>query len=241
MPLTLILAEAALELVPSNIANHPSVLAHAKRRNKKPSELLLDVSFHYAAMKRLRQHEKRGRPDIVHFSVLEALSSPLNKEGQLETWIHTVEDNVIKVAPETRLPRNYLRFLGLMEQLFREKKIPPEGQPLLEMDALSLRGLVDRLRPTRLVAFSTIGQPSTFEEICRGLADTDRPAVIIGGFAKGHLSEENLRLADQVFSVDRDCLDSWVVTSRVIYEYECAMKDFHKCRLSGIPYRSQLN
>lgn len=32
MPLTLILAEAALELVPRSIAEHPSVVAHAERR-----------------------------------------------------------------------------------------------------------------------------------------------------------------------------------------------------------------
>jgi len=240
VPLTLILAEAALELVPESIADHPSVLAHAERKGRKPNELLLDVSYHYAAMKGLKQFEKRGRPDIVHFSILEALGSPLNREGQLKTWIHTVQDNVIEIDSKTRVPRNYDRFVGLMEQLFREGQIPPRGQHLLRVDPSPLQALVERIRPTRLVALSTLGQPSTFDEICKSLTETERPAVMIGCFARGHFTERNIMLADGVFRVDREPLDSWVVTSRIIYEYECALKDFHKSRLAGKPYRPRV-
>lgn len=240
MPLTLILTEAALELVPESIAEHPSVVAHAERRGRKPNEILLDVSYHYAAMRSLKQFEKRGRPDIVHFSILEALGSPLNKEGQLETWVHTVQDEVIRIDSKTRVPRNYDRFVGLMEQLFKERRVPPKGEPLLQIDTSLLQAVIDRIRPTELVALSTLGQPSTFEEICQSLAETDRPAVMIGCFARGHFTERNVKLADRVFSVDRESLDSWVVTSRIIYEYECALKDFHKSRLAGRPYRPNI-
>lgn len=236
MPLDLILAEAAVELVPEGMLNHPSVLAHAKRRGRKPNETLLDVSYHYAAMKELRQSDKRGRPDIVHFSLLEALGSPLNREGQLETWIHTVQDRVIRIDPKTRLPRNYDRFVGLMEQLFTEGRVPPQGKPLIQVETSSLRALVERIQPTSLIALSTIGQPSTLEEICRNLAQTDKPAVMIGCFARGHFAEQNLKLANRVFSIDKEPLDSWIVTSRIIYEYECSLRDFHKCRLAGKPY-----
>jgi len=237
MPLWIILAEAALELVPKSILGHPSVLAHSKRRGREPNETLLDVSYHYAAMKRLKQFEKRGRPDIAHFSILEALGSPLNKEGQLETWIHTVQDQVIRVDPKTRVPRNYDRFLGLMEQLFKEKRVPPQGRPLLQLETLPLQTLVERIRSAMVIVLSTLGKPSTFEEIGRSLARIHRPVVIVGGFARGHLSERNIKLADQVLSVDRAPLDSWLVTSRIIYEYECGLKDFHKCRITGRPYR----
>jgi len=232
MPLTLILAEAALELVPRSIAEHPSVVAHAERRGRKPNEILLDMSYHYSAMRSLKQFEKRGRPDIVHFSILEALGSPLNKEGQLETWIHTIQDEVIRIDSKARIPRNYDRFVGLVEQLFRERRVPPKGKPLLQIDALHLHAVIDRTRPTKLVALSTLGHPSTFEEICRSLAETDRPAVMIGCFARGHFTMQNAKLTDQVFSVDREPLDSWVVTSRIIYEYECALKGFHESRLA---------
>jgi len=223
MPLSLIFAEAALELVPESISSHPSVLSHAKRRGRKPNETLLDMSYHYAAMKGLKQFEKRGRPDIVHFSILEALGSPLNREGQLETWIHTMQDYVIEIDPKTRVPRNYDRFVGLMEQLFRERRVPPRDESLLQVNASSLQALIERIRPTKLIALSTLGQPSTFEEICRGLTKTERPAVIVGCFARGHFTEPNAKLAEQIFRIDREPLDSWVVASRIIYEYECTI------------------
>ena len=88
----LILAESSIELVPRDIIGHPSVLKTAKRRGKKPTEILLDISLHYHAMKKLRDRHKRGRPDIVHVSLLEALSSPLNLEGKLEVIVHTISD-----------------------------------------------------------------------------------------------------------------------------------------------------
>ena len=66
--------------------------------------------------------EKRGRPDIVHFTLLEALGSPLNLEGLLKIYVHTYSGYVIDVRPEVRLPRDCNRFSGLMEQLFQEGK-----------------------------------------------------------------------------------------------------------------------
>jgi rRNA small subunit pseudouridine methyltransferase Nep1 len=231
MTLTLVFAEAALELVPREIVNHPSIFAHAKRRGKKADEILLDVSYHHAAMRPFERFEKRGRPDIIHFSVLEALGSPLNKEGELETWIHTVKDEVIRVAARTRLPRNYDRFVSLMEQLLKERQVPPKGEALLQAEPLPLDQLVERIGPTKLIGLSTLGRPATLEEICGSLLKEKKPAIMLGGFAGGHFAERNAALCDEMFRMDREALDSWVVTSRTIYEYERVMKGFHKRRL----------
>ena len=45
---------------------------------------------------------KRGRPDIAHFALLEALSTPLYLEGLLDVYIHTIDNKVIKVGPDLR-------------------------------------------------------------------------------------------------------------------------------------------
>ena len=55
----LILAEAALETVPADIANHPAVTGHARRLGLKTSRTLLDRSYHHAAMKGLSENWKR--------------------------------------------------------------------------------------------------------------------------------------------------------------------------------------
>ncbi len=221
--LTLILAESALETIPKNLWRHPAIKRHSKKHRKPPHFLLLDRSYHHAAMKTLSESDKRGRPDIVHFALLEALGSPLNKERLLQVYVHTLNNYVIKVKPETRLPRNYNRFIGLMEQLFELGRAPPNGQALLKLEPKTLSQLLREINPTHVVAFSTAGTPHTFEEVMPRLLNEEKPAVIIGGFPHGHFSATTLQLVDELVCVDLEMLEAWTVTSRVIYEYECAI------------------
>ncbi|NIR86732.1 16S rRNA methyltransferase [Candidatus Bathyarchaeota archaeon] len=220
--LILILAESALETIPKNLWKHPAVKRHSKKRKKHPKFLLLDRSYHHAAMKTLPNNQKRGRPDIVHFALLEALGSPLNKERLLQAYVHTINDHVIEVKPETRLPRNYNRFLGLMEHLFELGRTPPNGKALLKLEAKTLPQLLREVSPTQVVAFSTAGKPRTLEDVVSELSSVERPAVIIGGFPHGHFSASTIRLADELVCIDEETLETWTVTSRVVYEYERA-------------------
>jgi len=174
-------------------------------------------------MKSLKESEKRGRPDIVHFALLEALGSPLNKEGLLQVYVHTVNDYVITVNPEARLPRNYNRFVGLMEQLFESGRVPSTGQTLLKLEHETLPKLLHEIKSDYVVAFSRKGSPETLKEAVSKLLHKKRPAVIIGGFPHGNFSETTIRLASEVASIDPGMLETWTLTSRVIYEYECAV------------------
>jgi len=174
-------------------------------------------------MKNLKESEKRGRPDIVHFALLEALGSPLNKEGLLQIYVHTINDYVITVNPEARLPRNYNRFIGLIEQLFESGRVPSTGQPLLKLERKTLQKLLHEIKSDYVVAFSRKGSPKTLKEAISKLLHKKRPAVIIGGFPHGHFSETTIRLASEVVCIDPGMLETWTLTSRVIYEYECAI------------------
>jgi rRNA small subunit pseudouridine methyltransferase Nep1 len=220
MLLTFILAEAALETIPQKIWNHPSVKRHAKHQKKLPKQLLLDRSLHHAAMLKLKDHLKRGRPDITHFVLLEALGSPLNKEGRLQVFIHTCNDYVIKVNPKTRLPKNYNRFVGLIEQLFQQQKVPLEGKPLLCLEQKSLPQLVSEIKPDYVLCFSKKGEPKSIENVVSTLQKNQNTSVIVGGFAHGHFSETTLQLVDETVCVDQEMLETWIITSRIIYEYE---------------------
>ncbi len=220
MPLIFILAETALETVPKAILNHPSVITRARTKGKRPGAMLLDRTYHHNAMLRLPNAKKRGRPDIAHVTLLEILSSPLNKEGRLKTYIHTVNDYVIEVDEKTRLPRNYNRFVGLMEELFLEKRVPNKGNPLLVLRKMRIKELVEMIEPTVIVAFSSIGTPTSIREVCSELTEERRPAVMVGGFAHGHFTKATSSAADKIVSVYHRPLDAWVIASRVVYEYE---------------------
>ncbi len=221
--LTLILAESALEQIPKGLWSYSVVRAHSKRRGKPPGLILLDRSYHHSAMKKLSESEKRGRPDIVHFALLEALGSPLNKERLLQVYVHTRNDYVVTISSEARLPRNYNRFVGLFEQLFEVGMVPSVGQTLLKVEHRTLSQLLREIKTDYVMAFSRNGSPRTLEEAIFKLSEKQRPAVIVGGFPHGNFSETTIRLANEVVCIDPEMLETWTLTSRVIYEYECAI------------------
>jgi len=212
----LILAESALETVPREIVSHPSVKKWALRRGKSPSETLLDISIHYHAMRNLPNREKRGRPDIVHISLLEALSSPLNLEGKLKVVVHTIGDYVLFVDPRTRIPRNYMRFVGLVEQAFKYGKVPPDSEkPLIEVVALSFPKLLQELGVERVVLLDEAGTKDRPEAVCSKALLEGLP-IVIGGFQHGDFSPVLKSYAKYVYSIYRRPLDTWAVVSRVL-------------------------
>ena len=216
--LSLILAESSLEMVPKEIQNHPSVISHSKKLGKPPSNILLDNSWHYAAMKGIQNENKRGRPDIVHFSLLEACSIPLYFEKKLSVYVHTLNDKVIKVGDNIHPPKSFHRFAGLIEKLFYEKRIESEGKILLEMDDMSFSKLMEEINPKNVVGLSSVGKPSSYYDVAKSL--TENSCIVIGGFQKTHFSESTVSKIDQLVCIDSKSLESHVVTARILYEYE---------------------
>ncbi|HIP85742.1 MAG TPA: 16S rRNA methyltransferase [Pyrodictium sp.] len=217
--LKLVLAEAALELVPRELWGHPSVYKSAWKRGKSPGQILLDRSLHHQAMQRLPKAEKRGRPDIVHFCLLEALDSPLNREGLLEIYVHTFGDYVVWVNPQTRLPRNYNRFVGLMEQLFEAGRVPPNSdKPLMIVKPMKLETLVRRLSPNRVILLSETGETKRVRTIAEEIVeDMDKTMVIIGAFPHGDFEPSTYKLATHIYSIYRGrSLEAWVVVSHLL-------------------------
>jgi rRNA small subunit pseudouridine methyltransferase Nep1 len=167
--------------------------------------------------------EKMGRPDIVHTTLLQVLETPLNWEGYLQVFVHTQGDYIITINPKVRLPKNYVRFIGLIEQLFSQKKVPQEGEPLLSLQKGNLRDLVKQVKPSRVLGFTMVGKPRLMKEVAEESTELRNPMVCIGGFPRGHFTEETKRLMDAMVSVDRQSLDAWVVAGRFVYDLEWAL------------------
>ncbi|RLF17559.1 MAG: 16S rRNA methyltransferase [Thermoprotei archaeon] len=221
--LHLVLAEAALETIPMSLWKHPLIRKYAKKRGKGPGALLLDLSFHYSAAKKLKDIEKRGRPDIVHLALLEALGSPLNKVGLLKVYVHTYANYLIYIRPDVRLPRNYLRFVGLMEQLLEVGKVPPDSDnPLLIAKKGDLSDLIGEIAPTKVILMTEEGEKMKLMELGKLLLSMPKPLVIIGAFQRGDFKKETKALSDLKISIFDESLDAWTVVSRVITAYEIA-------------------
>lgn len=216
---SLILVEAALERIPKELWRQPSVRRYAERREKPPGECLLDVSYHYSAMKKLPEREKRGRPDIAHFSLLEALGSPLAKRGFLKVYLHTHEGVAIRVASGTRLPRNYERFLGLFEQVLKTGQAPETGNPLITARKESLSTLVGGLGHEKILLREKAPHVP-LKQLAEIAHRAGSAILLVGGFAHGDFSEVTVDLADREFSIYYQPLEAWIVVSRLLSALE---------------------
>jgi rRNA small subunit pseudouridine methyltransferase Nep1 len=216
--LSLVIAESALELVPLELQRHNSVIASARRFNKKPSEILLDISWHFAAMKGIKNEIKRGRPDLVHFSLLEACSIPLYFENKLNVFVHTIDDKVISVGQNVRLPKSYHRFIGLVEKLYATGKIKESDNTLLEIKNMNFGNLIKKINPKQIVGLSSKGIKSSYQKLSEEIGDNT--CIVVGGFSKGQFSDSIRTYFDKEISVDKEPLEAHIIISRVLYEYE---------------------
>ncbi len=218
--LTLVLADTELERVPVELQRHPAVRASARKRGRSPAAILLDSSFHHPALQKFPEGERRGRPDIAHIVLVVALDSLLNLEGGLRIFVHTRNDEAIQLAPETRIPKNYSRFTGLVEDLFERGEVPEE-KPLLHLDReVTLEHLLAKLGGEAW-AFAEGGEPLDLRtEFPRHGEDL---VAVIGGFPHGDFRSPVARLCKRVVSIHPKPLKAWTTAAEVLIAYRRAL------------------
>jgi len=222
--LVLILADTELELVPEELANHPSIVKNARKRGKTPSKILLDISLHRSAFGDSSDVERRGRPDIAYFVLTLCLDSIANAEGKLTTLIHTRNDDLIEVSPKLRPPKRYNRFVGLMEDLF-DKGAVPEGKPLLTITRnMTLEKVLEKCNPKTTVCLSPDGEPADLVTLFNDVEET--VACLVGGFPEGDFTSPAKELSDRVLSISPHLLKVWTVASNILVSYNLSDKTY---------------
>ncbi len=216
--ISVILVESALELVPSELKHHQSIVSHARKLGKYSSEILLDNSWHFAAMKGIENEMKRGRPDLVHFSILEATTIPLYLQNKMNLYVHTIEDKVISFGQNVHIPKSYHRFAGVIEKLYQEKQVVANGDVLLEIKNQTFSELIHQINPSKVIGFSTKGEMSSYEKIATDISDDT--CIVFGGFQKGHFSDLVENTINDLYSVGDESFEGHVVVARMLYEYE---------------------
>lgn len=214
-----------MELIPPELTTLKQIQKYASQRKKKPSEILLDQTYHGQAMTRIEGHEKRGRPDITFLSLLTILETPLCKEGFLTIHLHLRDGRIVQVNPEVRLPRNYDRFVGLFEQLLIKDQVPPDGVPLLKIIEKDLPSLLCEITSKHEESLSILtkdgGIRTTMSELESVLPSTsDFPVIIgIGAFPHGEFSKGISQLFTSHFEFDREVMMAWHVCAEILWMY----------------------
>ncbi len=207
--ITFVFAESALEEVPEKI-----------RRKVKGS--ILDSNIMHKEMFKLKDFKRRGRPDLIHFSLLLLLDSLPNKKSELQVFIHTRNNKVISVNTETRLPRAYNRFYGLMEKLFESGEIrTDDGKVLLKLEKMTLRELIERINADKTILMHESGKRLGIEKLSEKFSGGNN-LVVIGGFPHGTFSDSTFSLIKgaEIVSVFPKQLPVWSVASFVVDAYE---------------------
>ena len=212
-----ILADSELELIPKEIVNERSILNNARARGKAPEKLLLDASHHHPAFARLPDSERRGRPDIVHFFLMLCIDSDLSTDGKLQVFVHTRNNDVIAVKPETRLPPHYPRFVGLIESLYEQRVVPSRENALLELrNDVPLEVLVKALKPDEILVLAPSEKETPLLETVASLKGAERIVVIIGGFSKGDFRSDLSKFKHTRVSLGPRLQKVWTVTYKLL-------------------------
>ncbi|MCU0851770.1 MAG: 16S rRNA methyltransferase [Thermoplasmata archaeon] len=219
-----ILGDSELELVPPEIVKERCVTNNARARGKAPEKILLDASHHHPAFNKLPESERRGRPDLTHYFLMLCMDSDLSAEGKLRVFVHTRNNDVIAVKPETRLPPHYLRFVGLIESLYEQHVVPSRENALLELrQGVPLDVLVNALKPDEVVVLTPGGEQADIVEKFAP-SKAERVVVIIGGFPKGDFKSDMSKFKHDKLSLGPRQMKVWTVTSKVLSAIEYAAK-----------------
>jgi rRNA small subunit pseudouridine methyltransferase Nep1 len=219
-----ILADAELELIPEELLRERCIMNNARARGKAPEKILLDASHHHPAFEKLKECDRRGRPDIVHFFLMLCMDSDLSADGKLKVFVHTRNNDVIAVNPETRLPPHYPRFVGLIETLYEKHVVPSRENALLELrQNVPLETLVNALKPDEVVILEADGEVVPLPEKFAAMK-AERVVVIIGGFSKGTFRSDMKKLKASRVSLGPRMLKVWTVTAKCLCAIDLASK-----------------
>ena len=214
--LRLIIADAELQTVPENMARDRAIRNIAEKNHKKPTEMLLDSNYMHTTIDKHFPGEsnRRGRPDIIYIFLEVAMESILNKNKMLDVYVHTRGNYIIHINSETKLPRSYNRFQGLMEDLFKKRSINYSGNELLSMREGAIIPFLKSL-DGKTVALSPEGTSSSLSTII----NQDNLNVIIGGFSQGDYISD-IYGNFPAYKIFNEELTIWSVGMEVISQYE---------------------
>tara|TARA_B100000315_G_scaffold200183_2_gene192324 strand:- start:31285 stop:31977 length:693 start_codon:yes stop_codon:yes gene_type:complete len=227
--LIFVLVEAALETLPREMWSLPSIQRYVRKKRKNPNHVLLDRSFHHGGMLQLKDAERRGRPDLVHFSLLEANDTPLFFTAKLQIYVHTYNDFVIAFDKNIRLPKSYHRFAGLIEQAFEESTRQDlisgvNSSRLIQIRSQTFEELVMQTSPSVVIGLTTHGKLISGSQLSQEVISSQKPMIAVGGFPKGHFTSRISNYLTSERSIHPSSLGAHVVTARTIYDIEKALR-----------------
>ncbi|XP_015608603.1 ribosomal RNA small subunit methyltransferase NEP1 [Cephus cinctus] len=176
---------------------------------------LLNSDDHVGILKKNNRDPGTCRPDIAHQCLLMLMDSPLNRAGLLQVYIHTEKNVLIEVNPQTRIPRTFKRFAGLMVQLLHKFSVRASDGPMKLLKVIR-NPVTDHLPvgcPKIAMSFSANRVQNPRELVLK-----DEPiAIVVGAMAHGAVNPD---YAEDTISISNYPLSGALTCSKLCTAFE---------------------
>jgi rRNA small subunit pseudouridine methyltransferase Nep1 len=179
---------------------------------------LLNCDRHKQQIIKFKKDPSTCRPDILHQCLLMLFDSPLNRANLLQVYVHTQKKVLIEINPQTRIPRTFDRFCGLMVQLLHKLSIraADTSQKLLK---IIKNPITDHL-PVGCAKYTTSFHAEKVVNVKEfaNEQDASQPVVIvIGAMAKGSVDCD---YTDKLVSISNYPLSAAITCSKFCTAFE---------------------
>ncbi|NXW81237.1 NEP1 methyltransferase, partial [Hirundo rustica] len=192
---------------------------------------LLNCDKHKALLLRNGRDPGEVRPDITHQSLLMLMDSPLNRAGLLQVYIHTKKNVLIEVNPQTRIPRTFDRFCGLMVQLLHKLSVraadgPQKllkarsvtSTPLLTFCSLQvIKNPVSDHLPVGCMKIGTSFAASQVSDLRQLVPAAEPVVIVVGAFAHGSV---NVDYTEKMVSISNYPLSAALTCAKITTAFE---------------------
>nr|XP_046171071.1 ribosomal RNA small subunit methyltransferase NEP1 isoform X1 [Oncorhynchus gorbuscha] len=176
---------------------------------------LLNCDQHKGMIIKSGRDPGKIRPDITHQCLLMLMDSPLNRAGLLQVYIHTERNALIEINPQTRIPRTFNRFCGLMVQLLHKLSVRAADGPQRLLKLIK-NPVSDHLPPgcPRICTSFSSGEAVG----ARTVVPEDGPAtVVVGAFAHGAV---NVDYTEKTVSISNYPLSAALTCAKMCSAFE---------------------
>jgi len=177
---------------------------------------LLNCDDHIHQMRKHGKDPAHARPDIAHQCLLMLFDSPLNRAGLLQVYVHSSKNALIEINPQTRIPRTFKRFAGLMVQLLNKMSVRAADSSVKLMKIIK-NPLSDHLPVgCKKVAMSFHAERAVAPREL--VPDVDEPIVlVIGAMAHGSV---NVDYTEGCFSISEYPLSGALACAKICSAFE---------------------
>lgn len=205
MRVTILLVDSELERLPEGIQVKPRCDIQTK---------VMESFLHKDVLANLPEGNRRGRPDMIHGFLNLCQDSIANKRGYLRMFVHTRNDEILKIGRKAHVPQNYLEYLEFMDELLEKGRIGT-GDEEISISKGTYMDLMDRINVDVTVVMSPQGRQTPLRDLLPATG-AEEVAIVIGGFPDGSFKSPVYDLADYKVSLGPELLTITAVGSEVL-------------------------